>query len=466
MGAGLRRRLLRQEGGTPPEAPPARVVAESWPPAPGAAAASARASPRPADGAALVGYMQRRALEQFAGLVEAAAGGPQGRQALKQAIAAVLVEQNLVLAGYTRDALAELLVAEIAGYGPIDPLLRDDTVSEVMVVGPDRVYVEREGRLEAVGARFRDEDHLLGVINRMVAPVGRRIDRAQPFADARLPDGSRVHAIIPPLALDGPALTVRKFTAQAFSGRDLVRLGTLSGEMLEFLAACVRGRLNLLVSGGAGSGKTTLLNALSQYIAGEAERIITIEDSAELRLAHPHVVRLESRPPNLEGKGEVTIRMLVRNALRMRPDRIIIGEVRGEEAFDLLQALNTGHAGSLGTLHANSPRDALVRFENMVLMAGEALPHAVVRAQIASAVQVVVHLARQPDGSRRAVEVATVAPDLGPDGRPALATAFRYFPGRLAFVREPGFTLDPLHRAQVAAAGAALPAWLEGVEPA
>ena len=299
------------------------------------------------------------------------------------------------------------MVDEIIGYGPINPLLQDPDVSEVMVNGPRQVYAERNGKLELTGVRFRDDDHVLNVIERIVAPIGRRIDESSPMVDARLPDGSRVNAIIPPLALSGPTLTIRKFAADPFTVEDLIQFGTLTREMADFLQACVKGRLNVIVSGGTGSGKTTTLNVVSSFIP-ENERIVTIEDAAEIQLRQPHVLTLESRPANIEGKGEVTIRDLVRNSLRMRPDRIVVGEVRSGEALDMLQAMNTGHDGSLTTGHANTPRDMIARLETMVLMAGMDLPVRAIREQIASAVDLIIHQSRLRDGSRRITHLTEV----------------------------------------------------------
>jgi pilus assembly protein CpaF len=298
-----------------------------------------------------------------------------------------------------RAALCERVLLLANGLGPLEPLLSDAAVDEVMVNGPGEVYVERRGRIERTGVAFGGEAELMHAIERVLAPLGRRVDEASPLCDARLPDGSRVNVVIPPLSLSGPCLTVRRFRREGFSLRDLVARGTLAGDVAELLALCVAARASVLVSGGTGSGKTTTLNALSGAIPGE-ERIVTIEDAAELRLRQRHVVRLEARPANLEGRGEVTIRQLVVNALRMRPDRIVVGEVRGAEALDMLQALNTGHDGSLTTVHANSPADALRRIETLALMAGVGLPHAAVREQVASALDVVVHQTRLPDGSR------------------------------------------------------------------
>ena len=305
----------------------------------------------------------------------------------------------------------EALVARVAersfGLGPLEPLLRDPAVDEVMVNGPRAVFVERGGRVEPAAVRFGSEAELRHVIERILAPLGRRVDEASPLADARLPDGSRVNVIVPPLSLDGPILTVRRFRRRGFTAAELVEQGTMTEALRAFLAGAVRGRINVLISGGTGSGKTTTLNALSAFIPA-GERIVTIEDAAELRVQQPHVVRLESRPPNLEGRGEVTIRALVRNALRMRPDRIVVGEVRGAEALDMLSAMTTGHDGSLSTIHAGSPEEALRRLETLALMADVALPLAAVREQVAGAIELVVHQARGRDGERRVVEVAEV----------------------------------------------------------
>jgi pilus assembly protein CpaF len=305
----------------------------------------------------------------------------------------------------------EALVARVAegafGLGPLEPLLRDPAVDEVMVNGPRAVFVERGGRVEPAAVTFGSDAELRHVIERILAPLVRRVDEASPLADARLPDGSRVNVIIPPLSLDGPILTVRRFRRRGFRAAELVEQGTMTEALRAFLAGAVRGRINVLISGGTGSGKTTTLNALSAYIP-PGERIVTIEDAAELRLQQPHVVRLESRPPNLEGRGEVTIRALVRNALRMRPDRIVVGEVRGAEALDMLSAMTTGHDGSLSTIHAGSPEEALRRLETLALMADVALPLAAVREQVAGAIELVVHQARGGDGERRVVEVAEV----------------------------------------------------------
>lgn len=298
-------------------------------------------------------------------------------------------------------------ISEITGYGPITPLLADPSINEIMVNGYDRVYVERNGKIELTDISFRDNNHVLHIIERIVAPLGKRIDESSPMVDARLPDGSRVNATVHPVSLNGPTLTIRKFSTTPFTMSDLIRFGTLSTNMATFLKACVRGRLNIIVAGGTASGKTTTLNVLSSFIPNN-ERIITIEDAAELHLQQEHVIRLESRPPNIEGKGQITIRDLVINSLRMRPDRIVVGEVRGGEALDMLQAMNTGHEGSLTTGHANSPRDLLSRLETMVLMAGIDLPVRAIREQVVSAIDLIVYQTRYKDGSRKITSITEV----------------------------------------------------------
>ncbi|MCF8563836.1 CpaF family protein [Alicyclobacillus tolerans] len=331
---------------------------------------------------------------------------------LETAIRRVLDAANAPLPRHERDRMVAELRAEAEGFGPIDVLLRDDSISEVMVNGPSQVYVERNGRLELSAVKFLNDAHVLRVIEKIVAPLGRRIDESSPMVDARLPDGSRVNAIIPPLAVTGPCITIRKFAKDPYQVHDLILFQTLTEPIAEFLEACVTARLNVVVSGGTGSGKSTTLNVLSSFIP-ETERVVTIEDAAELQLRQEHVVTLETRPANIEGKGAVTMRDLVKNSLRMRPDRIVVGEVRGGEALDMLQAMNTGHDGSLTTAHANTPRDCLRRLEVMVLMAGMDLPLRAIREQVASAVDLIVQQARLRDGSRKIVAVSEV---LGMEG--------------------------------------------------
>jgi pilus assembly protein CpaF len=312
--------------------------------------------------------------------------------------------------GIARDdrmRLEEEIADDILGHGPLERLLADDSITEVMVNGPYDIWIERQGRLTQAPVRFNDDSHLRRIINKMVAQVGRRIDESSPMVDARLPDGSRVNAIIPPLSLSGPLVTIRKFSRRRLDMDDMIRMGTLSTETVEFLQRSIQAQLNILISGGTGTGKTTLMNAMSTAIP-ESERIVTIEDAAELRLNQQHVLRLEARPKNIEGEGEVTIRDLVRNSLRMRPDRIIVGEVRGAESLDMLQAMNTGHDGSLTTVHANTPRDALARVETMVMMAGFDLPLRAIRQQVASALDMIVHLERFEDGSRHVTQITEV----------------------------------------------------------
>ncbi len=320
----------------------------------------------------------------------------------------LLVKADAPLSEVERKQLVADITDDVLGYGPVEEFLADPAVTEVMVNSDRSIFVEREGRLHRTNAKFLSEGHLRRVIERIVSEVGRRIDESSPMVDARLPDGSRVNAIIPPLAVDGPALTIRKFSRNPFQVDDLIEFGTLTPPLANLLRLCVYGRLNVLITGGTGSGKTTLLNVLSSFIP-EDQRIVSIEDAVELQLHQEHVIRLESRPPNLESKGEITIRDLVRNALRMRPDRIIVGEVRGAESLDMLQSMNTGHDGSLSTLHANSPRDALSRLETMVLMAGMDIPMRAIREQVASAIHLLVHLSRLADGSRRITSVTEVS---------------------------------------------------------
>ncbi|MCS6828249.1 MAG: CpaF family protein [Caldilinea sp.] len=329
------------------------------------------------------------------------------RQALERYFNETLAELGLPMSRLERADIFDQLVADILGLGPLEALLADDAVTEILVNGPSKVYVERGGKLELTHVKFRDNEDVMRVIERIVTPLGRRVDESSPMVDARLPDGSRVNVIIPPLSLIGPAISIRKFPKHALTPDELIKKGAMTPGIADFLRACVKAALNIVVSGGTGTGKTTILNALSSFIP-EDERIITIEDAAELRLQQPHVVRLESRPPNVEGKGAVTIRQLVINALRMRPDRIVVGEVRGGEALDMLQAMNTGHEGSMTTVHSNSARDTLRRVETMVLMAGMDLPLRAIREQIASAFDLIVHLGRLSDGSRKIVQIAEV----------------------------------------------------------
>ena len=364
-------------------------------------------------------HLDRLAAELRGRLVErrrtqAAAGGAK-LGPLPDAVQSLVHEDAAILAPPTRDRLVELILREAVGLGPLEELLADPAVEEVMVNGHEQVFVERSGRIERTDVAFSSEQALRDAIERILAPLGRRVDELSPMVDARLEDGSRVHVVIPPLAVDGPSLSIRRFSAIRPGPEELVRLGTITGELHDELAAAVGARRSILVSGGTGSGKTTLLNALSAFI-DPAERVITIEDAAEVRLGQPHVVRLESRPANVEGRGKVTIRDLLRGALRMRPDRIVIGEVRGVEALDLLMALNTGHEGALSTVHANSPEDALRRVETLALMAGVGLPHEAIREQLGRGLDLVIHLARLSDGSRRVVEVGEVVRTTGSVG--------------------------------------------------
>jgi pilus assembly protein CpaF len=320
----------------------------------------------------------------------------------------ILSEENIVLSRPERARLFEQISAEILGLGPLQPLLEDESITEIMVNGAKNIYVERKGKIHRVPVTFESNDHVMRIIDRIVAPLGRRIDESSPYVDARLADGSRVNAVIPPISLVGPTLTIRKFAKVPITIEQLVQFGTLSPESLQFLKACVESRLNVIISGGTGSGKTTLLNILSSFIPSD-ERILTIENAAELQLRQEHVVTLESRPPNIEGRGEITIRQLVVNALRMRPDRIIVGEIRDDAALDMLQAMNTGHDGSMTTLHSNSPRDTLSRLETMTMMAGMELPVRAIREQVSSAIDVVVHQERMRDGSRKVTAVTEVS---------------------------------------------------------
>ncbi len=332
---------------------------------------------------------------------------PQMRQMIETLFNQVLAEENLLYTRANRARLLDWVMSDILGFGPLEPLLQDPTITEVMVNGHQKIYIERHGKIERTQVVFENEAHLMRIIDRIVSPLGRRVDESSPMVDARLPNGYRVNATIPPLSLDGPLLTIRKFAQTPFTAQDLIANGTLTPSLVGFLRACVEARVNMVISGGTGSGKTTLLNVASAFIPSN-ERIITIEDTAELQLKQEHVVRVEKKPPNVEGRGEVTIRSLVINALRMRPDRIIVGEARGGEALDMLQAMNTGHDGSMTTIHSNSPRDTLRRIETMVLMAGMELPLKAIREQVASALELIVHMDRLRDGTRKVVKVAEV----------------------------------------------------------
>jgi pilus assembly protein CpaF len=330
------------------------------------------------------------------------------RRTIQDLFEQILAEENIVLSRPERARLFEQIAAEILGFGPLQPLLEDDTITEIMVNGPKNVYVERKGKLHRVPVTFENNDHVMRIIDRIVAPLGRRIDESSPYVDARLQDGSRVNAVIPPISLVGPTLTIRKFSRNPITVEQLIQFGSVSPEAILFLKACVEARLNILISGGTGSGKTTLLNVMSSFIPGD-ERILTIENAAELQLRQEHVVTLESRPPNIEGRGEITIRDLVINALRMRPERIIVGECRGGETLDMLQAMNTGHDGSMTTAHANSPRDAIARVETMCLMAGMDLPVRAIREQVASAVDLICQQERMRDGTRKVTYITEVS---------------------------------------------------------
>jgi pilus assembly protein CpaF len=359
---------------------------------------------------------RRQHIESVAAQVKAGLIGERRRgdrdESFEDHLRRLVTERAATLAERDREAVVEQVRRETVGLGPLEDLLADPEVDEILINGHRRLYVEKGGRLQEVAAAFESEEELRDAIERILAPVGRRVDELQPMADARLHDGSRVNVIIPPLAVDGPAVSIRRFARRRPSLLDLVENRSLSGEMAEFLAEAVADRRTILISGGTGAGKTTLLNALSEHI-GAGERVVTIEDAAELQLAQPHLVRLESRPATVEGRGEVTIRDLLRNALRMRPDRIILGEVRGNEALDLLTALNTGHEGALSTVHANSPADALRRLQNLCLMGGVGLPHEAIRDQLARGLDLIVQIVRRPDGRRQVVEIGEVAPDPG-----------------------------------------------------
>jgi len=350
--------------------------------------------------------------EEIIGEVDNITSGVEMGSKVEELVNTILDRDGAHFTRLERQKITAEILDEVVGLGPIEQLLKDEQISEIMVNGPKNIYVERNGKIEQVNFTFRDNEHVLHIIDKIVSPIGRRIDEAMPMVDARLPDGSRVNAIIPPLSLVGPVITIRKFFRDPLTIQDLIRFGTLTPKMATFLEACVKGRLNIVISGGTGSGKTSTLNVLSSFIPGN-ERIVTIEDSAELQLRQEHVITLETRPPNIEGKGAITIRDLVRNSLRMRPERIVVGEVRAGEALDMLQAMNTGHDGSLTTGHANSSRDILSRLETMVLMAGMDLPVRAIREQMASAIDLIVQQARLRDGSRKIINITEV---LGMEG--------------------------------------------------
>lgn len=330
------------------------------------------------------------------------------RKTILELFEQILSEENIVLSRPEKQRLLDQITAEILGLGPLQALLEDETITEIMVNGPRNIYVERKGKIHRVPVTFENNEHLMRIIDRIVAPLGRRVDESSPYVDARLPDGSRVNAVIPPISLVGPTLTIRKFSKNPITVEQLIQFGSLTPEAMQFLKACVEARLNIIISGGTGSGKTTLLNILSSFIPSD-QRILTIENAAELQLRQEHVVTLESRPANIEGRGEITIRQLVVNALRMRPDRIVVGEVRDDAALDMLQAMNTGHDGSMTTAHSNSPRDTLSRLETMTLMAGVDLPVRAIREQVSSAIDLVIHEERLRDGSRRVVSITEVS---------------------------------------------------------
>ncbi|WP_336857599.1 CpaF family protein [Sinomonas albida] len=402
----------------PSAAPSAVALAE--PPAPagpgaqtlaGKAAASSPVAPRAMPADALAGLKQRAATAFFERMgsrfSDSTATEDELRTAARDELTQVIDDEHVPLSATERSRLLRDIEDDVLGYGPLQRLLDDDDITEIMVNRHDQIYIERKGHLVSSGLSFSSEEQLRNVIERIVSRVGRRIDESSPLVDARLADGSRVNAVIPPLAVGGSSLTIRKFGKVPLTVRDLISFGTLTPEMAELLEACVKAKLNIIVSGGTGTGKTTLLNVLSSFIPGD-ERIVTIEDAVELQIQQDHVVRLESRPPNTEGKGEITIRDLVRNSLRMRPDRIVVGEVRSGESLDMLQAMNTGHDGSLSTVHSNSPRDAIARLETLVLMAGMDLPLRAIREQIASAVNLIVQISRLRDGTRRITHVTEV----------------------------------------------------------
>ncbi|MDQ0337878.1 pilus assembly protein CpaF [Caldalkalibacillus uzonensis] len=344
------------------------------------------------------------------------------KQTIERLVYQMIEEERVIMPSQQINQIIEQIINESVGYGPLEALLKQDDITEIMVNGPREVYIERQGKLEKTNVRFKDKEHIRHIIDRMIAPIGRRIDESSPMVDARLPDGSRVNAAIPPVSIDGPVISIRKFNKDPFTMEDLISFGTFTEQMGEFLSAAVQSKCNMLVSGGTGSGKTTLLNVLSASIP-PGERIITIEDMAELRFNYDNIVRMEARPANMEGKGEISIRHLVKNALRMRPDRIIVGEVRGSEALDMLQAMNTGHEGSLTTVHANSPKDALGRLEAMVIMSGLSITVDVIREYFVGAIDIIVQTQRLPDGTRKITSIAEV---VGEDGKVSINEIFRF----------------------------------------
>ncbi len=383
------------------------AIPANAPPLPASRAANTNVDARRAQYLEVRGAVHRKLLSRLNLEKLATAERSRAEGEIRALVSTLIAEAGMPLSVTERDAIVGDVLDEVFGFGPLEPLLRDKTVSDILVNTYKQVYVERAGKLESVPAAFQDNQHLLRVIDRIVSGVGRRIDDSSPMVDARLPDGSRVNAIIPPLAVDGPLLSIRRFPSDRLQAEDLVSYKALTANMLEFLRYCVNAKLNCLISGGTGAGKTTLLNVLSSFIS-DRERIVTIEDAAELQLRQEHVVRLETRPANVEGKGAVKQRQLVVNALRMRPDRIVVGEVRGEEALDMLQAMNTGHDGSLTTVHANTPRDALSRLETMIAMANVNLPEKAMRQQIVSAIQIVVQQARMSDGTRKVTSISEI----------------------------------------------------------
>ncbi|MEV8147768.1 CpaF family protein [Arthrobacter sp. NPDC080073] len=413
----LAKRLEASRGLDQNSVPASGSSSQAAPWAPSASGATSNSAPSPADRHASEDNEALNAIKERAGIAlyermgsritDSSVDESELHQYVKDELRAIIDEDEIPLSVLERQRLVQEIIDDVLGLGPLQRYLDEEAVTEIMVNGPDKVYVERAGKLYLTGAKFSGEEHLRRIIERIVTKVGRRIDESSPLVDARLSDGSRVNAIIPPLAVGGSSLTIRKFGHVPLTVDNLISFGTMSPEIAELLHACVKGRLNIIVSGGTGTGKTTLLNVLSSFLPPE-ERIITIEDAIELQLQQDHVVRLESRPRNIEGKGEITIRELVRNALRMRPDRIVIGEVRGGESLDMLQAMNTGHDGSISTVHANSPRDAISRLETLVLMAGMDLPLRAIREQIASAVNLIVHISRLRDGTRRITHVTEV----------------------------------------------------------